>query len=71
MTTPLFLILPDGREASKVKHYEGLPPELTNGEDARTQFGSAAFLVIEAMKDGVFLFRYDRSGECVGDTWHM
>jgi hypothetical protein len=32
--------------------------------------GRAFFLVIEQKPDGVFLYRFDRAGECVGDTWH-
>jgi hypothetical protein len=31
---------------------------------------AAAFLLIEERADGIFLFRYDRRGQCVGDTWH-
>lgn len=56
----------------KVKHYLGLPPELTGGVDTRQQMGAAAYLVIEPDPegDGVFLYRYDALGECVGDTWH-
>jgi hypothetical protein len=33
--------------------------------------GAALFLVIEERPDGVFLYRYNAQGVCVGDTWHM
>ncbi len=58
-------------EASKVKHYTGLPPGLTGGKDTRQELGGARFLVIEENADGVFLFRYGVDGGFVGDTWHM
>jgi transposase len=29
------------------------------------------FLVIQENKDGIFLYRYDAKGECIGDTWHL
>jgi hypothetical protein len=48
-----------------------MPPELTGGKDTRQEMGSALFLMIEKMPDGVFLYRFDSKGECVGDTWHM
>ena len=55
---------------TKVPHYSGVPPELAGGSDKRTRMGSPAFLVIEENQSGVFLYRYDRYGKCVGDTWH-
>lgn len=56
----------------KVKHYQGLPPELTKGKDYREKMTLPAFLVIdEKPPEGVFLFRYDAQGNCVGDTWHQ
>jgi len=33
--------------------------------------GAPAFLVIDERPDGVFLYRFDTAGGCVGDTWHM
>jgi hypothetical protein len=54
-----------------VKHYTGLPPELTNGVDQREQMHPSGFLIIEESPDGMFLYRYDAKGQCVGDTWHM
>jgi len=32
--------------------------------------GNAFFLTIEQKADGVFLYRFDARGACVGDTWH-
>jgi hypothetical protein len=54
----------------KVHHYSGLPPELTGDSDKRMLMESPAFLVIEENRNGVFLYRYDSHGKCVGDTWH-
>ena len=54
----------------KVKHFVGLPPELTRGVDTRREMGVASYLVIETGQEGVFLFRFDRQGKRVGDTWH-
>lgn len=66
----LLAIITNGGEATKVKHYVGLPPELTGGKDARQELGRARFLVIEEDLDGVFLYRYGAQGQFVGDTWH-
>lgn len=55
----------------KVKHYLGLPPSLTGEHDTRQELGTPSFVVIEERSDGVFLYRYDAQGVCVGDTWHM
>lgn len=67
----LLAFIPSGEEASKVKHFTGLPPALTGGKDTRQELGGAHFLVIEENPDGTFLYRYGIGGKCVGDTWHM
>ena len=54
----------------KVKHYRGLPPELTGGKDLRELLEAPVLLVIEKEVDGVFLFRFTAAGQVVGDTWH-
>lgn len=54
-----------------VKHYHGLPPELTAGHDLREQMEAPALVLIEEKLDGVFLFRFTADGQVVGDTWHM
>lgn len=71
MKSRLFAALSEGTYSSKVKHYRGMPPELAGGTDTRKEMGSARFLVIEINPDGVFLYRFDAEGDCVGDTWHM
>lgn len=73
MITRLISVFGEDQRSSSVKHYEGLPPELTGGRDSRTELGPTVFLVIDEKQDGVFLFRYDRKGKgkCVGDTWQM
>ena len=56
----------------RVKHYRGLPPELTKGKDSREEMMLPVFLLLdEKPSEGVFLFRYDAQGNCVGDTWHQ
>jgi hypothetical protein len=54
----------------QVKHYQGLPPSLTGENDTRRELGMPSFVIIEENPDGVFLYRYDAQGVCVGDTWH-
>src|SRR5258708_571348 len=70
MKARLFTTLPE-RSSSATKHYSGVPPELTDGKDTRRESPTAAFLVIEEKPDGVFLYRFSATGECVSDTWHM
>lgn len=65
-----FLSIITGQPPNKVQQHIGLPPELTGGSDQRTPMGDASFVVIDPSEDGVFLYRYDVHGECVGDTWH-
>jgi hypothetical protein len=66
----LWTTISNGSEASKVKHYVGLPPTLTGGKDTRRVLGNAHFLMIEEKQDGIFLYRYGADGGIVGDTWH-
>jgi hypothetical protein len=61
----------NSNDASKVKHYAGLPPELTGGKETRQELAGASFLVIEENPDGIFLFRYGVGGDFGGDTWHL
>ena len=67
----LLSILTGEQSSAKVRHYRGLPPELTGGKDTRQKMGPALFLVIKEEKSGIFLYRYSANGNCVGDTWHM
>jgi hypothetical protein len=71
MTKRLFLRLRRHTIPPKVHHYSGYPPELTDGVDTRVELGPAALLVMIENPNGVFLYRYDESGRCVGDTWHI
>jgi hypothetical protein len=67
----LFATLGQMSGESRTKHYVGLPPELTNDEDLRTEMPIARTLII--MKDdasGIFLYRFAADGAVVGDTWH-
>ncbi len=54
-----------------VKHYSGLPPELTAGHDLREQMEAPALVFIQETSEGVLLFRFTSDGQVVGDTWHM
>ncbi len=54
----------------RVKHFHGLPPELTDGKDQRQQLQWPDLLVIESKPDGIFLFRFTADRKIVGDTWH-
>lgn len=56
--------------STKVKHY------LVTGSFAnRQEMAVPRFLVIDAAPKkpdtGVFLYRFDGKGHCVGDTWHQ
>jgi hypothetical protein len=70
MMTRLLAVLP-ANTVSHVKHYRGLPPEVSGDEDSRSELAPAAFLLIEESKDGVFLNRFDVKSNCVGDTWRL
>jgi hypothetical protein len=54
----------------KVRHYRGLPPQLSGG-DHREELARAAVLSIEVEDDGVFLYRFAADGAFAGDTWHQ
>ena len=71
MLTRLFAVLPHSTLSATVKHFHGLPPEVSGGLDKRLELGPPKLLVVEQNADGVFLYRYDAHGEFVGDTWHM
>jgi hypothetical protein len=59
--------------STRVRHYIGLPPELTRAEAGRTLLPQASVLVLEPDPDAggaMMLFRYTGEGEFAGDTWH-
>ena len=70
MKSRSFAILPDNILPLKVNQFLGMPPALTGGEDQRQVRDVARFLVIEETPEGFFLYRFDKNGQCVGDTWH-
>jgi hypothetical protein len=53
----------------RVRHFTGLPPELS-GDRVRELLPPARVLVIEERGGQLFLLRYDQLGSDVGDTWH-
>jgi hypothetical protein len=70
MFTRLCARIAKSQSQPRVRHYRGLPPELSDGDDNREEMSAPSVVVIEERRDGVFLFRFRASGECVGDTWH-
>lgn len=68
--TRLFAVLGGINFPVRTKHYLGLPPELSEGEDKRELLPVPRFLFIEASVDSVFLYRYAADGSFSGDTWH-
>jgi hypothetical protein len=52
------------------RHYIGLAPMEPGERDARERMPIARVLVLETRPDGIFLDRFDESGEDSGDTWH-
>ena len=71
MSTRLMTLVerPEGKPLSR--HFRGLPPELTDGNDNRKELAWPRVIVIEEKPSGIFLFRFADNGSCVGDTWHM
>ena len=55
----------------KVKHYEGLPPDLTGGIDTRKLLSKPFAVLLEETTEGIFLHRIDSSGNFITDTWHQ
>jgi hypothetical protein len=70
MNSRSFAILPRNISPLKANQFLGVPPDLTGGEDQRQARDVARFLVIEETPEGFFLYRFDKDGQCVGDTWH-
>lgn len=65
-----FAILKDNVE-SRTKHYIGFPPEITGDKNKAKLLKKAKVLIIfDTVVNGYELYRYDRSGEFAGDTWH-
>lgn len=58
-------------EQSEVRHFTGLPPELSGGRDTRERLPWPRVLLIESKNDGIFLNRATKDGAFCGDTWHL
>jgi hypothetical protein len=71
MSVRIFALVGKMEGPPRVKHYRGLPPELTEGRDERAKLPWPHVLVIEEKPDGFFLFRLVADGSVAGDTWHM
>jgi hypothetical protein len=71
MTKRLFSVVKGVRPGPQTRHYEGLPPELTDGVDSRRELPLADVLIMEEKPEGVFLYRYTEQGQFGGDTWHQ
>ena len=71
MTRLLCLLSGSAPPTTTVKHYR-----MPSGSrlEIKQEMGPAECLVIEAEpgkpETGALLYRFDGSGECVGDTWH-
>jgi hypothetical protein len=62
----MFAWVPVTVKEPRVRHQQGLP-----SDPRRQDLPAAALLIIDVAPDGVFLFRFSRSGEDAGDTWHQ
>lgn len=67
----LFAMVTQSDRPPHVRHYRGLPPELTGDEETRQQLPRASALLIEGQSDGIYVFRLTPDGKVVGDTWHQ
>ena len=67
----LFAAVDAARARQRVRHYVGLPPDVTGSRDMRTQLPNAAAVVLEEADGAFYLFRFDRDGNELSDTWHM
>jgi hypothetical protein len=66
------LIEPEQKQSPpSASHFRGLPQELSPCGAAPGLFPRPDFLIIEETNGEFFLFRYTRSKEFSGDTWHQ
>lgn len=70
MPQRLFALVAPGKPNPKIRHYEGLPVELTEGDDTRRFFPRAEIIMIVQEAQGAYLERFLKDGQIVGDTWH-
>ncbi|MEX0785079.1 MAG: hypothetical protein WD939_00430 [Dehalococcoidia bacterium] len=71
MRKRLYAIVKGHPKQRRVRHYVGLPPRLTEGEDRRHELPLAKAIVLEETSNGVYLYRYAGNGEFAGETWHL
>lgn len=71
MNNSLYAVIELELSIVKVRHYQGLPPQLTDNIDRREAHPQPKVLLIRANKSGIFLERFTSNGELTGDTWHM
>jgi hypothetical protein len=74
MTTRRWLTFLDAAArgvAPVTSHYQGFPASISPVKEAPLELPSADFVILEETSQGFYLFRYTRSGEFAGDTWHQ
>lgn len=71
MKTRLVALVRKTKEPPRVRHFEGMPPEISGErKDSRKLLPWPRVLMLEENSDGIFLFRLGEDGGNVGDTWH-
>lgn len=71
MRIRLFAFIEQSENSSPSRHFYGLPPELTDGQDNRQRLPNPGILTIEETGEGIFLTRIGIDGSFGGDTWHI
>lgn len=66
----LFNVLTPSLVQREPRHFQGLPPVLTNSVDTRIPLPPGRILLISRTSSGIFLYRYTANGGYAGDTWH-
>jgi len=66
-----FALISELRVEPRVKHYQGLPPDLTQGKDHRNKLPLPRVIVLEGEAGSVTLNRFTADATPVGDTWHQ
>lgn len=71
MSIYLYAKQKDNSGGNKVKHYIGIPPNLSSDIDTRRAMNRPYIVIIVIDDDGVVVYRFDVNKKCVGDTWHI
>lgn len=70
MTKAIFAAIKQTPELQS-KHYVGLPPEMTGGDDLRVAMPVPQVVIAtEGERRGWVLYRYTSEREVAGETWH-